>query len=103
MNIGDFKNFINDNRIKWTTHGLARMQERDISIKDVISCILTGEIIEEYPEDYPNESALIFGRNDSGHIIHVVCGIDQEAIYIITAYFPTSEKFEKDLKTRRIK
>ena len=37
------------------------MQERDISRNDVKNGIATGEIIEEYPEDYPNPSCLIFG------------------------------------------
>ena len=33
--------------------------------------------------------------------IHVVVGNDGEYIYIITAYFPNTTKFEDDLKTRK--
>ena len=33
--------------IKWAKHCLERMQERDISINDVESCLHTGEIIED--------------------------------------------------------
>ena len=39
--------------IKWSKHCLERMQERDISIADAKSCLQTGEIIEEYPDDFP--------------------------------------------------
>ncbi len=34
------------------------MQEREISRKDVISCINNGKIIEDYPDDFPSPSCL---------------------------------------------
>lgn len=37
------------------------MQERDISRADVKNCIMHGEIIEDYPDDFPHPSCLIFG------------------------------------------
>lgn len=85
----------------WTQHCLQRMQERDISRADVKRGIETGEIIEEYPEDYPNPSCLIFGYAVDGQILHIVAGCDNMNIYIITVYFPNSDKFEKDMKTRK--
>lgn len=77
------------------------MQERDISRADVKNCILNGEIIEDYPNDFPYPSCLIFGYTIKEKVIHVVAGSDGEYIYIITAYFPNKEKFEDDLKTRK--
>jgi hypothetical protein len=79
------------------------MQERDISIEDVISCIRSGEIIEDYPDDFPNPSCLIFGNDVNGEVLHVVVGSDEEVLYIITAYYPNTIKFMEDLKTRRKK
>ena len=102
MDINDFKRLCECDKIYWTEHALKRMVVRDISRDDVKNCIINGEIIEEYPEDYPYPSALIFGRKLNGEIIHVVCGID-EKIYFITAYEPTTEKFMEDLRTRRQK
>ena len=58
------------------------MQERDISRLDVKNGIATGEIIEDYPDDYPNPSCLIFGYNVNGHILHIVAGCDNINIYI---------------------
>lgn len=101
MKISDFQNFYKLNKIVWSTHGLARMQERDISIADIGNCILNGEIIEEYTEEPPSKSsALLFYKNEN-KAIHVVLGIDEEQIYFVTAYIPTSDKFEEDMKTRR--
>ena len=101
MDINIFKKFCGEGKILWTTHGLARLQERDISVDDVKNCIMNGEIIEEYPDDFPHPSALIFGYTVKKKIIHVVCGIDENVLYLITAYIPTTKKFLEDLKTRR--
>jgi len=101
MNISDFKLFCAEGKIFWTAHALERLQERDISVDDVKNCIMNGEVIEEYPDDFPHPSALIFGCDLNGKIIHVVCGIDEKFLYLITAYFPTTGKFLDDLKTRR--
>ena len=79
-----------------TKKALQKLQENGYKIG-----IATGEIIEDYPEDYPNPSCLIFGYNVNGRILHIVAGCDNINIYIITAYYPDTKKFENDLKTRR--
>ena len=43
----------------------------------------------------------IDGYTINDKIIHIVAGSDGKYIYIITAYFPNTIKFENDLKTRR--
>ncbi|RGT72158.1 DUF4258 domain-containing protein, partial [Ruminococcus sp. AF18-22] len=48
-----------------------------------------------------SNSRLIFGYNVNGRILHIVAGCDNINIYIITAYYPDTKKFENDLKTRR--
>ena len=80
---------------------MERMQERDISRADVKHAIADGEIIEDYPNDFPNPSCLIFGYTVGGKILHVVAGCDGTAVYIITAYYPDTRKFNSDLRTRK--
>ena len=58
-------------------------------------------MIEEYPDDFPNPSCLVFGYTVNGRILHVVTGCDNMQIYIMTAYYPDLSKFEDDFKTRR--
>ena len=58
-------------------------------------------IIEDYPDDFPHPSCLIFGYTVNNKIIHVVVSMDKESIGIITVYYPSTEKFESDLKTRK--
>ena len=101
MNIEEIRAYVSNSKIMWTTHCLERMGERDIKRADVKNCIINGEIIEEYPDDFPNPSCLIFGITLDGRFLHVVVGCDNLNLYIITAYYPTTDKFESDMKTRR--
>ena len=101
MDIEKVKVLCIERKKKWTGHVAARMQERGIKRDDIINCIINGEIIEDYPNDYPNPSCLMFGYTLNNRVIHVVIGYDGENIYIITAYYPNTDKFELDMKTRR--
>ena len=91
----------NNRRIIYSVHSLERLQERDIFRKDVISAIRTGEIIEQYPDDTPYPSCLVFGTSARNKPLHVVCAYDGSTITVITAYYPSLDKFEIDLKTRK--
>lgn len=101
MDIEKLRDCCRQGKILWSTHGSSRIQQRGIMRADVINCIMAGEIIEDYPTDYPHPSCLIFGYTISEKIIHVVAGFDGDTLFIITAYFPNTEKFLDDLKTRR--
>lgn len=59
------------------------------------------DIQDFYPDDFPHPSCLIFGYTVNKKIIHVVVSMDEKNIGIITVYYPNTEKFENDLKTRK--
>ena len=93
---------INDGNIEWHRHALERMMERGISRSEVKKVLLTGEVIEEYPSDYPFPSLLVLGKPE-GKPLHVVVAFDKERklLYIVTAYSPDVLHFLDDYKTRR--
>ena len=101
MTIETIRELLQNNKVRWTTHCVEQMGARDISKADVTYCIENGEIIENYPDDFPYPSCLIYGKCTDGRIIHIVAGSDGEVLYIITSYIPNVIKFEDDLKTRR--
>lgn len=51
FDIDMIKELIELNKVQWRGHILVRMQQRGIKIKDVVSCIKNGGIIEHY-ENY---------------------------------------------------
>lgn len=87
--------------IEITMHAARLLEQRGILLQDVISCIKTGEIIEQYPNDYPHPSCLVLGMSVNDNYLHVVIGSNLEAIWIITAYFPDSKKWKSDFRTRK--
>lgn len=88
-------------QIAITEHARLRMVERGITVNDIIRCIDTGEIIEQYENDKPFPSCLILGADIDGEYIHVVVSHDSEWIYLITAYHPDAEVWEPDFKSRK--
>ena len=56
---------------RFTVHGLERCVERCISPNEVKCAILSGEIIEKYPEDKYGPSCLICGVSKEGRILHM--------------------------------
>jgi hypothetical protein len=60
------------------------------------------EIIEEYPEDKYLPSYLVYAEYQSQAVhIQIAADFENESITIVTAYKPTLDKWEEDLKTRR--
>ena len=105
MNIDtlDFiKSCIKRRRIRWTYHVNMRLKGRFIPREAILSSANSYEIIEEYPEDKYLPSCLIYAKYEN-QIIHIQIAMDLEndSVTIVTAYKPTLDKWEKDLKTRR--
>lgn len=84
-----------------TIHAAKRLEQRGIFLKEIMDCILTGEIIEQYPNDYPYPSCLTLGNKSTNKPLHVVVGSNGSQLWIVTAYYPSSEKWMDDLKTRK--
>jgi hypothetical protein len=92
-------------RVAFKRHALQRMVQRRITVEDVRSALLTGAVIEEYPDDFPLPSGLIMGTGCDGTHYHVVTAVDieLEMLWIITVYKPGLDGWEEDFKTRRSK
>ncbi len=103
LNIEIIKEYILKRKVDWTKHCLNRLNQRNIQIADVKTAVSNGKIIEYYYDDYPYPSCLILGYNVDNKILHIVCGINEDMVHMITAYYPDNEKWEDDMKTRREK
>lgn len=101
MEITKMRELIEQEKIIWTNHVVTRLLQRKISQSDVKNAILNGNIIEEYENDYPYPSCLVYGISLDNKILHVVCGFNEESVWIITAYYPSEEEWNKDMKTRK--
>lgn len=99
--IEDFRKINKSENIVISLHGQLRLNERNITVDDVMNAIDNGEIIEQYPDDFPFPSCLILGLSINDVYIHIVVSMNDDKIYLITAYIPDTDKWEADMKTRR--
>lgn len=89
-----------NNALYWTDHIAKRLIQRNIMPQEVKSALMNGEIIEEYPKDYPFPSFLVLGYNDVSSPLHVVCSIGNNQLFIITAYRPDPLQWDSRFKHR---
>lgn len=75
--------------------------DRMISTSKIKNAVMTGEIIEDYPEDARGHSCLILGFGLYNRSIHIVCAPKDEYLAIITAYIPNSSQWADDFRRRR--
>lgn len=103
LTIEIIKNLCKNKKLRWTNHIFIRLTQRNISMSDVEKALLSGEIIEEYPSDYPYPSCLVLGLTIENKHLHVVCGSNGEELWLITAYYPNTELWSNNFKVRKEK
>ncbi|HUT52822.1 MAG TPA: DUF4258 domain-containing protein [bacterium] len=83
-------------------HALRQMlrPERMIRRDEVMSVIMGGEVLEDYPEDVRGHSCLMLGFGREGRPVHVVCAPKGDYLAIITAYLPDEVKWSAGRKRR---
>ncbi len=72
LHIEDINSAIKFGRVKISDHADEEAINDGLSISEVFSSILTGEIIEQYVDDKPYPSCLIIGFVNEGIPIHSV-------------------------------
>ena len=93
IDIQKLQDYYNDDMILISDHAAMRCKQRGIKIKDIRNAVNNGEIIEQYPDDYPFPSCLILGKTYSNEWLHVVMSDEGSMSRIITAYYPDKEKW----------
>jgi len=105
INIEIIQGLAKKERIAFKRHCLSRLHERKISVDEVKNVLLSGEIIEEYPGDYPLPSALLLGFAQNNKPLHAVVAIDTEdqMLWVITTYIPDIELWDTAFQRREMK
>ena len=101
ISINELHTLCSSGKFKWTAHIAIRLQERGINPSDVKNCIITGEIIEQYPDDHPYPSCLVLGFSTVGKPLHAVIGVGEGYLWLISSYFPDTDRWEPCFKKRK--
>jgi len=103
MTVEDIARHLEKTSLRWTDHIQKRLAQRDIHKNDVKTALKNGEIIEQYPNDYPFPSCLVLGHDAAGRALHVVCGSGGTDLRLITAYLPNPFEWTEGFRQRRNK
>lgn len=101
MDITRIKTLVRHRQYKTSHHAEAEREAETITIDDIKTAILNGELLEDYSDDPRGHSCLMLGTTEDGRPLHVVLTIlvQIEEVLIITVYIPTMPKW-LDPRTR---
>jgi hypothetical protein len=98
------KDLVQEGSIRISEHGYDELSADTIYARDVASSITTGVVVEEYPDYSKGPCVLVLQKDRNGNPLHVVWGIPKghsEPAVVVTAYRPSSDRWEKDFIRRR--
>jgi hypothetical protein len=87
MKIREIRDKISAGEYRFSDHAVKRMIKRSIDRFEIEEALLSGEIIEEYPDDKYSPSCLLYGRSKIGRHLHIQLSLPPTVV-VITAYEP---------------
>ena len=103
MDINNIIGAIRNNRIWITDHADEEAENNQLTFDEIYFSVLNGEVIEDYPDDKPYPSCLIYGQSFSGDPIHSVWAFNKQSQWavLITVYRPDPSQWIDWRKRRR--
>ncbi|HEY84187.1 MAG TPA: DUF4258 domain-containing protein [Chloroflexi bacterium] len=104
MKINDIIDAIRAGKIRITDHADEEAQADRLSFDEIFYSVFQGEIIEDYQDDKPYPSCLVYGDTFSENPVHSVWAYNSENQWavLITVYRPDPLRWI-DWRTRRPK
>jgi len=98
LDIEQIRSLVRDGQYFFYVHALTEAKKDGVTPEDVVHVILTGRVIEEYPE---RRRLLIYGAMLNGLPLHVVCDTSAGDLVIIpTMYIPDDKLWAGSRKRR---
>lgn len=92
MDIDLIKKQVRRGRFRLSIHAEIEARYDSLDIEQIVEAILADEILERYPDTGRGESCLVIGFAQHTPI-HVVCGMRDDLVVIVTIYVPGPPKF----------
>jgi len=92
MDIEEIKAKVRANQYVYTHHAEIERRADELTFAQIEEALLSGEILEQYPNTGRGEGCLVVGF--AGDVlIHAVCSWRGEKVVLITIYIPRPPKF----------
>ena len=95
VNIEDIVGAIRGNRVRITDHADEEAQLDQLTYEEIYVSVINGEVIEDYPDDRPYPSCLIFGELSENEPVHSVWAYNQDILWavLVTVYRPDPSRW----------
>ncbi|MBI4410788.1 MAG: DUF4258 domain-containing protein [Gemmatimonadetes bacterium] len=95
-----------EDRVFYSRHARNEMRNEElgpISDGEVYEAIVSGDVIESYPEDQPYPSVLVLGQTKRSRPLHIVCAYARpdDRVIVVTVYQPDPERWAADFRRRK--
>lgn len=93
--LSDVQEAIRRGRARITDHADEEAHNDRLSLDEVFHSVLHGEMIEDYPDDVPYPSCLIYGPTSNGEAVHSVWAYNEANGWavLVTVYRPDPERW----------
>ncbi len=95
MEVTDIQNAIKEGHIRITDHADEEAQNDKLTYDEISFSVLTGKIIEDYADDKPYPSCLIYGNTSENEPVHSVWAYNKDIKWavLVTVYRPDPDKW----------
>ncbi len=95
MFIEEITEAVKDDRIRFTDHAVEEANSDQLTFDEILFSVLRGQIIEDYPEDKPYPSCLVFGVTFLDKPVHSVWAYNKSTKWavLITVYRPDPKRW----------
>ena len=102
--LGFIQRCLRERKLSWTYHVNMRLAGRHISRDQILGAVDDYSVVEAYPDDKYLPSYLLLAK-PKGTAFHALFATDVEGdnVRVVTAYYPSADEWEPDLRTRRAK
>ena len=83
MEIEDIVRALRSDRVRITDHADLEALADGLSFEEIAHSVVHGEILEDYPDDKPYPSCLIYGDTGSGDPVHSVWAYNHNSAFAV--------------------
>jgi len=88
-------------QLRVTQHAQQEMTQEQILLDDLLVAISNAQVLENYPEHRRGACCLLYGNDEAGRPIHIVCTTAHPMLIIITVYLPKPPKWLSPTQRRQ--
>ncbi len=98
MKLDEMRRLMLEGRYFFYTHALTEAKKDGVEPEDAVRAVLTGEVIEEYPD---RQRVLVFAMLPHEIPLHVVCDYSQVSVLLITTVYIPDDRLWIGFRIRR--